>query len=137
MNISRKFLKADKNIQSIMLGAQLIIGVVGFMQHTGFFIMWVPVITFFLGVYQWGISGMIHHLKNEYTAEPVRKWRARHMIGSAIYVLVATIITMVLKTNDAFITLLIIIPQLIAYAYYTLTIWDQKLYNKYLYNLKY
>ena len=137
MNISRKFLKADKNIQSVMLGIQLMLGVVGFMRGIGFYIMWALFFTLFLGIYQWGISGMIHQLRNQYTAEPVRKWRTRHMIGSAIYVLIVTIITMVLKTDYAFITLLIVIPQLIAYAYYMLTVWDEKLYKKYLYNLGY
>ncbi|HAS42354.1 MAG TPA: hypothetical protein DCS93_17890 [Microscillaceae bacterium] len=137
MNTSRKFLKVDKNIQRVMLIFQLILGIIGFTQSTGFFIMWVPVITLFLGIYQWGISGMIHQINNQYTAEPIKKWRRFHMVGSAIYVLLAVLVTMVLKTNDVFIVLLMVIPQLIAYAYYFLTVWDERLYNKYQDNLGY
>lgn len=136
MNTSRRFLKADMNIQTIMLAIQLIIGLIGFMVGAGLFIIWAPIITFFLGVYQWGISGLIHITGVKQAPQPIRKWRYIHLIGSMVYVLVAYTITMIAPEGGAFIVGLIVIPQIIGYAYYGLTIWDYRLYNIYRDNIK-
>lgn len=136
MNASRRFLKADMNIQTIMLAIQLIVGVIGFTVGAGLFIIWAPIITFFLGVYQWGISGLIHIVGIQQAPQPIRKWRSIHLIGSIIYVLAAYVITMGVQGGSGFIVGLIVIPQIIGYAYYGLTIWDYRLYNIYRDNTK-
>ncbi|OJJ22593.1 hypothetical protein BKI52_07900 [marine bacterium AO1-C] len=137
MNTSRKLLKVDKNIQRVMLVGQLMLGITGFVLGIGAYAFWAPVITLFLGIYQWGISGYIHITESKYTAEPIKKWRLRHMVGSAVYLLIAIIIVTQYRTFSAFFIFLVVIPQLIAYAYYFLTVWDERLFNKYRDNVSY
>lgn len=137
MNTSRKLLKADKNIQSVMLSAQLILVLVAYVFNNGGYGFWVPIITLFLGIYQLGISGFIHITELRYTAEPIKKWRRIHMAGSVLYLITAITICTMYRSFSVFFIALVIIPQLIGYAYYALTIWDERLYRKYVTNLTY
>ncbi len=137
MNTSRKLLKADKNIQSVMLSAQLILGLVAYVFNNGGYGFWAPIITLFLGIYQLGISGYIHITELTYTAEPIKKWRRIHMVGSILYLVIAITICTLYRSFGVFFIALVIIPQFIGYAYYALTIWDERLYRKYRANLMY
>ncbi|WP_299453122.1 hypothetical protein [uncultured Microscilla sp.] len=130
MNLSRRFLKADMNVQTVMLSIQLLVALLAFTSGGGV-MLWVPVITFFLGVYQWAISAMIHITGLRYTPEPIKKWRQIHIIGSVVYLAFAIAMTMMTNRDYYFILWLIGIPQLIGFAYYGLTIWDYRLYNTY------
>ena len=137
MNASRKFLKTDMNIQTIMLSAQLLIAVMAFGLGLGWgLILWVPIITFFLGVYQWGISAMVHITGLQYTPESIKKWRRVHVVGSVVYLLAAILVAQGIGTDYAFIIGLVVIPQMIGYAYYGLTIRDYKMYNTYRDNVR-
>lgn len=135
MNISRRFLKADMNVQTVMLSIQILIAMLAFTTNTAG-MLWIPVITFFLGVYQWSISAMIHITGLGYTPEPIKKWRRVHIIGSMVYLAFAITLANVTHDDYYFIWFLVIIPQFIGYAYYGLTIWDYRLYTTYRDNVR-
>jgi hypothetical protein len=130
MNISRQFLKADMKVQTVMLSTQILIAVLAFSAGWAA-LFWIPIITFFLGVYQWGISAVIHITGLDFSSEPIKRWRRVHIIGAAVYLAIAISIVSANAQDSYLIWLLIIIPQLIGYAYYGLTIWDYRVYAAY------
>ena len=87
-----------------------------------------------IGFYQFIISAPINLLRNVVSVE-IYQFRKFHFFGSIIYLILLWVLSFYnFVDNWLYFSLLIILPQIIAYAYFYLTVREYKAYSSFLNN---
>ena len=133
MRLQLSILKYETIFQSIFFVLNTLLFILGFFNAGGFWILLV-LAQIPLGIYQLGISGTLHLFFFKSFSQEITSWRTIHYFGSIIYLVFLFFITSVSIWNDIILIFLILIPQMIAHAYFFLTLKDYRSRKDYLEN---
>jgi len=118
--MTKDFVKADVNFQRPIVIINAIIVVLSLMNHDLFALFLLS--HFIAGAVQWIGSGL--NLKRPNPRSPYTNWRRLHFWGSIVYLtaVYAILNLSIVPSDDVALFLILVIPQIILYAYFLLSI---------------
>ncbi len=131
MPISFRLLRIDFSIQAIffLLNTAMLFTI----PFEPIFLAYLLLAQVAIGLYQFFVSGLVHFFKDTFDPR-VKTLRKYHLVFSASYILLLAGLLSFFSVNDRLLELflLIVIPQLVAYAYFYLTWADYRGRRNYL-----